>query len=920
MAKQELIFKIDNAFKEREHIVSKVELPLSVKKNLKQDFEIRAYQNEALKRLVYYMEKDEDGLLFPEKSNHLAFNMATGSGKTLIMAGIILYMYERGFRNFLFFSTARQIIEKTRDNFLDKSSRKYLFNTDIVINNKKVYVKEVENFEKSSEEDINICFTTINGLHSKMQNVGENQITFEDFKNYKTVIIGDEAHHFNVNTKQKSEQDLWNTKNWENTINDILKANSENMFFELSATFEFDNAAIYKKYKDKVIYKYDIKEFRNDGFSKEILVLQSDVEKKNLIIQAIVFNQYKQEIAMRNQLDIKPVILFKSNRSIKESFANQDMFNELLYNLSADDIKEIEREVLKSDSVRLKDAFNYFKEKKDNYRYLIDILKWNFGRTKQLNVNESESQKELEEVRNQEELLNSLEDDNNQIRVIFAVNKLNEGWDVLNLFDIVRLYDEEIHLTKTKDVTKKQTVSEAQLIGRGARYCPFVVKDDNDEEVVYSNLDKYRRKFDKPKDTDELRILEELYYHSVYNSSFIASLHEELINQGWEDSPNDYEEKEISIKTQIAVTDFWRKEIVLSNKKIKKRYDRFNLWDRLPYGENKRNFEYKIPSGVIFDEVMLDKREIDREALSTSLIDIKLSDLSMNLKLNAMLYNNFYDFHNLKQKFPRIKSTKEFVKNYLDTLDISFFGDNSDLLAVKAYDKSIRNGEDFFIENEVDSVKVFKNIQTEIFRALRYLLNDIEKKLDRYTTLYQGTEYFKEKELLKGLFTNKTLKIKKDDNRIKDNKDLVEGKEWFPYNSLHGTSEEIAFVKFFDHKIYSYLKEKGYSDIYLVRNEEVYKIYNFDDGEGFCPDFLLFLRDKNKKTVKYQVLIEPKGAHIELKDDWKNNMLKSIKERFVENKPITFEFGEQLYEIIGIPFYNSKEENRFEKDFKECFQ
>ena len=29
----------------------------------------------------------------------------------------------------------------------------------------------------------------------------------------------------------------------------------------------------------------------------------------------------------------------------------------------------------------------------------------------------------------------------NGIRAIFAVDMLNEGWDVLNLYDIVRLYD-----------------------------------------------------------------------------------------------------------------------------------------------------------------------------------------------------------------------------------------------------------------------------------------------------------------------------------------------------------------------------------------------------------------------------------------------------------------------------------------------
>ena len=33
--------------------------------------------------------------------NHLMFNMATGSGKTLVMAALILYYYKQGYRNFI---------------------------------------------------------------------------------------------------------------------------------------------------------------------------------------------------------------------------------------------------------------------------------------------------------------------------------------------------------------------------------------------------------------------------------------------------------------------------------------------------------------------------------------------------------------------------------------------------------------------------------------------------------------------------------------------------------------------------------------------------------------------------------------------------------------------------------------------------
>ena len=63
--------------------------------------------------------------------------MATGSGKTLIMAGLILYLYEQGFKNFLFFVNSTNIIEKTKDNFLNPLSSKYLFNQNIYFGTKK---------------------------------------------------------------------------------------------------------------------------------------------------------------------------------------------------------------------------------------------------------------------------------------------------------------------------------------------------------------------------------------------------------------------------------------------------------------------------------------------------------------------------------------------------------------------------------------------------------------------------------------------------------------------------------------------------------------------------------------------------------------------------------------------------------------
>ena len=84
--------------------------------------------------------------------------------------------------------------------------------------------------------------------------------------------------------------------------------------------------------------------------------------------------------------------------------------------------------------------------------------------------------------------LNTLEDRDNELRVIFAVDKLNEGWDVLNLFDIVRLYDTR---DGRENKVGKTTMQEAQLIGRGARYFPFSISDQPDAPRAMRKFDRH---------------------------------------------------------------------------------------------------------------------------------------------------------------------------------------------------------------------------------------------------------------------------------------------------------------------------------------------------------------------------------------------------------------------------------------------
>ena len=533
----------------------KKEIPNFIVDNLNPDFELREYQKEAFGRFFHCFNNEFEG---KEKPLHFLFNMATGSGKTLIMAGLILYLYERGHRNFLFFVNSDNIIKKTEDNFLNTYSIKYLFNKSIVLNNKIISVRKVDNFEDSGKNDINICFTTVQKLHSDLNNQKENSLTFEDFKDKKIVLLSDEAHHTQVKTRNNSQTDLFNNKitkeidnknpNWENTVEKIFQKNSENLLLEFTATMDFLDKSIVEKYINKVIYKYDLKEFRNDGFSKDPQLFSTDTDKKTRIIQALILNQYRQEVAGKYKITLKPVILFKAQKTIAQSEENKKLFHEIIENLSIEEIKQIRN---KTNIEVLQKAFSFYKENGITDLILIKKLKENFAENKCRSVNDETEIKQLQIE------LNTLEDKNNKIRAIFAVQKLNEGWDVLNLFDIVRLYE-----TRDGKDNKpgKTTISEAQLIGRGARYLPFKLNEG----------DKYKRKFDKDL-SNELRILEELHYHSHNESRYIAEIRTALIKEGMIDE--DEIELDLKLKDNFKNKQFYKTGLVYGNEKKKRSFD-----------------------------------------------------------------------------------------------------------------------------------------------------------------------------------------------------------------------------------------------------------------------------------------------------------------------------------------------------------
>ena len=213
--------------------ISKPEIPAFITENIRYD--LWQWQKEALENFLTQekiKEKEKDF-----EPTHLMFNMATGTGKTLLMAALILYYYKKGYRHFIFFVNQNNIVDKTENNFINKNHTKYLFRQNIVIDNETINIRKVETFNNT--DDVQIKFTSIHKLHNAVYLAKENSVTLDELQKRDLVMIGDEAHHLNASTMRNgqiemalplelkenaSEKDV--EKSWENTVLNKNKNNN----------------------------------------------------------------------------------------------------------------------------------------------------------------------------------------------------------------------------------------------------------------------------------------------------------------------------------------------------------------------------------------------------------------------------------------------------------------------------------------------------------------------------------------------------------------------------------------------------------------------------------------------------------------------------------------------------------------------
>ena len=887
-------------------------LPEFVEHNLKYPF--FEWQKTALENFVIF---DRTSKLkdFPDIKNrptHLLFNMATGAGKTMMMAALILYYFEKGYRHFLFFVNQNNIVDKTENNFIDPTHAKFLFTEKILQGDTVIPIRKVETFSQYSD-GIEIKFTSIQKLYNDIHTERENQTTLADLHKLNLMMLGDEAHHLNAQTKGKKQGELdlekemndrtsdaeIERKGWEHMVLELLLNKngnpSQNVLLEFTATLP-ENAEVQQKYADKIITKFGLKEFLQKGYTKEINLVSSTLGKKERVLHALLFAWYRHQIALKYGIaNFKPVMLFRS-KTIDESKADYLAFLNWAENVQAVDfsfLTTFSTSLSDSDNAneqgktRTEQALKFIQENGFEFAHLANWVKQNYQKHNVIITNSETNKTKTEKTDSEtEKLLNNLEAADNPIRAIFTVDRLTEGWDVLNLFDIVRLYEGQNGggSNKKSGKTATATVSEKQLIGRGVRYFPFAFEDKQPN----------KRKFDNDMQ-HELRILEELFYYTHDEQSrYITELKNELRKDGY--LPEKDDDKVLAtfkLKSEFAVNKDFRDLLIWANKKIPNPNAKANNADSLK--ANPQTLSFQVHGNQLLQETQFKADANDEIAQQIGSQNnftqtIKMSEMERHI-FNKALHikgknsQSLFHFDRLQSKL-NIQNRNELQNNLLKDWQIEFLG--------LEQDKQISPDD-------------------KLAGCLK-ILEMVEKHLNESDTPFIGTKEFTPKKLWEIFATPKQKWVKKDDVKTT----IATQNDWYVMDNFAGTSLEEELIKFISERLGD-LRSKY--DVHLIRNEEVFKLNNFADGEGFMPDFILLLKDKQKSSsnsvddfLHYQIFIEPKGEHLVENDLWKEDFLEAITVEYGKDKILQKDTPH--YRLIGLPFFTDNKKNR---QFTESF-
>lgn len=428
----------------------------------KDEFDSRSLKQKAIQRV------DKDGKTFEWPK--IGFEMATGSGKTLLMGTVILYLWHKGYRDFLILTPNTILFDKTIDNFTPRAVKSifgdgwnltynlvtgnsyrdktchYRRDSDIsfyIFNMQKFYDKGTSKNKESKNTMKGVPYVRRPIEDSLWKDESEKHtISFIEFlRDRRPVIISDEAHHYQQSKTKEA-------------IHELLPS----IVVEFTAT-SIEKGGISDAGQDN-LYKYPIQRYINEGYGKRIFALGcgsteeklvndvTDSDKQKLVWGMLV-HLLKRESLKTVGAPLKKAMMLVKARTIQHA-NNVDIYlkkwQENITTEVDDVLEQLNRE--QTDIVRI--IRRYLPHQKKDFKKLIKHLD---GVAKSVFTIHSENKNE-EEVWTDYKTL-----DDNSAEIVNQVKVFTEGVDYDNFYTIVVL----------GDTIENVGLAAAQLIGRGLR-------------------------------------------------------------------------------------------------------------------------------------------------------------------------------------------------------------------------------------------------------------------------------------------------------------------------------------------------------------------------------------------------------------------------------------------------------------------
>lgn len=837
--------------------------------------QLRYYQILALYFTELYLQKREvHDFAFSKES--LAYWMATGSGKTIIMhLNILQYLSHcKHFKDFEIIMTTPGV------NLIDQHEREL--------------VPFLEFLNVKHRNTIRLTIDTTSALLNKPNDFFD----FPKSKSYRRLILVDEAHiGLSSNTATGTDGAFMDLRK---------RLNIENSFlFEYSATFHNINNALEKEYEKSIVYDYNYNLFYKDGYGKDYYFQQvgDDVLEKsfddNLHHNLFIINEkielwdkidyaVEKDIFKAKQHPDKPLIAFMGNtvNNKDKSAKNEDD--------EVSDITNIVNFLAKltdAEKRKYKDLFNEeFSGKLTLTRNpeTDDEILLSYGNGGYWGiVNVGNGAKFINDLENEAVIKNSrdkiivsnidkysfrnIDSQQSPINVLIGSRKFAEGWNCFRV-SVIGL----INLGSSKG---NKII---QIFGRGVRIKGL----KNDGKRYFSDHNEDYFKLKNSKEDEKLRKIETLCVFSLkksYLETFTGAVNKELEVLKRFDIEVNPSIIKLNDSTEIKFEEFRKRIPIFKLSKLEIEQRRVNLVSANSfYVQYRQNGSIKNETVNNFT-ISLDYRPNKNEdgvdvlgelsnyinefsvLINQSKINTVISEFQEENGLYTTMDSHKITINNILEYISEIK-----YKTTLDFTNIELI-ENLVIQVTTDFLKKLKNKANWYINNSNYEYKELLNQSTEKIKGdfidKYYILKTIETtkevrgkstfktqtEIDVEITAYEDTiravaERLKIENIGNHIYNpllreaNKNaedeegLKISPDKLNIGEKKFIEDAADFFKGNE--------AFKEY---------------EIYLMRNVETLKsigIYLNDDSQVFYPDFILWLL---KGDTIYINFIDPKG-------------------------------------------------------------